>query len=212
MRLHLLDKSGVGKESARLAQPDLFDAVPTRGRSRTVILPDGWVWLAARLLGALAVLATGAVHLYEFEHFYSSIPTIGTLFVLNFLGATAIGLGLLAPLERITRRYGSTLLSLLALAGIALAAIAFAFLEISEHTPLFGFQEPGYDPAGIAAARGAEIATVLFLGLFLLGRLRPTAPARRSSPPRQPKEAPNETTANTGHDRRGSRRTRRLRR
>ena len=29
------------------------------------------------LLGALAVLATGAVHLHEFERFYSQIPTIG---------------------------------------------------------------------------------------------------------------------------------------
>jgi hypothetical protein len=68
-------------------EPDLFNAVPTRrGRSPTANRVRGWGWLTARLLGALAVLTTGAVHLYEFEHFYSQIPTIGTPFFLNFLG------------------------------------------------------------------------------------------------------------------------------
>jgi hypothetical protein len=153
------------------AGPELFDALPTRERPTAPNRTHARVWLALRLLGALAVLATGAVHLFEFEHFYSQIPTIGTLFLLNFLGATAIGLGLLAPIERLGGRYGSALLVLLAAAGIALAAVAFAFLLISEQTPLFGFQEPGYDPTGIAAARGAEIATVLFLGAYLIGRL-----------------------------------------
>jgi hypothetical protein len=132
-----------------------------------------------RLLGALAVLAVGGVHLYEFEHFYSAIPTVGTLFFLNFLGATAIGLGLLAPIERIAGRHGSALPVLLALAGIALATVAFAFLLISQHTPLFGFREPGYDPTGIDAVRAAEIATVIFLGAFLVGRLWLKAPMRR---------------------------------
>jgi hypothetical protein len=159
--------------------PELFDGVPARRRPPTSTLSRAWVWLAARLLGGLAVLAVGAIHLYEFEHFYSPIPTIGTLFFLNFLGATAIGLGLLAPVQRIARRHGSALLILLALAGIALATVAFAFLLISQHTPLFGFKEPGYDPTGIDAVRAAEIATVIFLGTFLLGRLGLKAPIRR---------------------------------
>ena len=161
------------------AEPDLFDAVTTRGRSPTRNRPRGWVWLTARLLGALALLATGGVHLYEYQHFYSLIPTIGTLFFLNFLGATAIGIGLLAPMERIGGRYGGGLVVLLAAAGIALAAIAFAFLAISEQTPLLGFKEPGYDPTGIAAARAAEIATVFFLGAFLVGRVGLKAPMQR---------------------------------
>jgi hypothetical protein len=161
------------------ASPELFDALPTRGRPTAPNPTNGWVWLASRLLGALAVLATGAVHLYEFDHLYSQIPTIGTLFFLNFLGATAIGLGLLAPIERVAGRHREPLLVLLAAAGIALAAVAFAFLLISEQTPLFGFNEPGYDPTGIAAARGAEIATVLFLGAYLVGRLGLKAPMWR---------------------------------
>jgi hypothetical protein len=130
------------------------------------------------VLGALAVLATGAVHLHLFDGLYSHIPTIATLFFLNFLGATAIGLGLLAPVERLSR-YGRALVVLLAAAGIALAGVSFAFLLISEQTPLFGFKEPGYDPAAMATARAAEIASVLFLAAFLVGRLGLRAPMRR---------------------------------
>lgn len=138
--------------------PEYLNIVPTRAersgkRSFT---------RAARLLGALALLATGAVHLQQFVKLYSQVPTIGTLFVLNFAGATVIGIGLLVPVKRIA--------SLLALAGIALAATAFAFLLISEHTPLFGFMEPGYDPPAIAAARAAEVVTVLSLCTFLISK------------------------------------------
>ena len=178
MRASTRDTPG-GAEFTDRTGPELFDTLPTRRRPPTANRFPGWIWLAARLLGALAVLAVGVIHLYEFEHFYSQIPTIGTLFVLNFLGATAIGFGLLAPIEWISSRHGSTLLILLALAGIALASVAFAFLLISQHTPLFGFEEPGYDPTGIDAVRAAEIATVIFLGTFLLGRLALKAPARR---------------------------------
>jgi hypothetical protein len=178
MRLPTRDKPSLQDVNGS-AGPELFDALPTRGHRAAPDRSNGWIWLAVRLLGALAVLATGAVHLYEFEHFYSQIPTIGTLFFLNFLGATAIGLGLLAPIERLAGRYGSALPVPLAAAGIALAAVAFAFLLISEQTPLFGFKEPGYDPTGIAAARGAETATVLFLGAYLVGRLGLKAPTPR---------------------------------
>jgi len=89
------------------------------------------------------------------------------LFVLNFIGATAIGLALLAPVERLAGRYGGLAVTLLALAGVGQAATAFVFLWIAERTPLFGFQVPGYDATGIAASRGAEIATVVLLGAFL---------------------------------------------
>jgi hypothetical protein len=161
------------------ADSEFFDAVPTRERPPAANRSHRRLLLAPRLLGALALLATGAVHLQQFTQLYSQIPTIGTLFVLNFAGATAIGLALLAPLERRGGRYGSTILVLLAAAGIALAALAFAFLLISEHTPLFGFKEPGYDPPAIAAARGAEVATVLFLGASLAGKVGLKTPTRR---------------------------------
>jgi hypothetical protein len=156
------------------------EAVPVpmqraRPRSR-----GGTAWLAARALGALAMLAVGAVHLQQYVWLYSAIPTIGTLFVLNFAGATAIGLGLLAPLETVLgRRWGSAAVGSLALAGIGLAATAFAFLAIAEQTPLFGFMEPGYDPTAILVSRIAEAVTVVSLGAYAIARFVAQAPTRR---------------------------------
>jgi hypothetical protein len=128
------------------------------------------LWLAARLLGALSLLAVGAVHLQQYFELYSSIPTIGTLFVLNFVGATLVGVGLLAPVEHLLGRLRGAILALLALAGIVQAATAFVFLFISERTPLFGFMEPGYDPGAILTARIAEAVTVVLLGAFVWAR------------------------------------------
>jgi hypothetical protein len=162
---------------ADAAGPDLLDGLPTRDRPPGAV---GRPAFALRALGALSLLATGAVHLQQFARLYHAIPTIGTLFVLNFAGATALALALLAPLERLAGRRGDAMLVLVATAGIALAAVSFTFLLISEHTPLFGFQEPGYDPPAIAAARAAEVATVLFLGAFLAVRARRRALKRRS--------------------------------
>ena len=52
-------------------------------------------------------------------------------------------------------------------------------LWISERTPLFGFQEPGYDPTAIAISRSAEVAAVASLGASMAGRFVGTAPKRR---------------------------------
>jgi hypothetical protein len=177
--------AAIRRASASVRAPDrLRGAIPPGGQPRSTgmdahqSLPVGvqapsWS-MVARALGALAVLAVGAVHLQQYLWVYHGIPTIGTLFVLNFAGATVIGLALLAPVERIAGRRGPLLVALLSLAGIALAGTAFVFLLVSEHTPLFGFMEPGYDPTAIAAARAAEIATVVLLGAYLLAmRTRP---------------------------------------
>jgi hypothetical protein len=137
------------------------------------------LWLAARVLGALSLLAVGAVHLQQYFKLYSEVPTIGTLFVLNFVGATVVGLALLAPVERLLGRLGGTAVALLAVAGIAQAATAFVFLYISERTALFGFIEPGYDPTAITTARITEVATVVFLGAFLVVRFLRRAPTLR---------------------------------
>ena len=129
-----------------------------------------WVWLTARVLGALSLLAVGAVHLQQYEDLYSAIPTIGTLFVLNFVGATVLGVGLLVPFERLSRRWGALVVASLAVGGIALAAVSYVFLLIAERRPLFGFMEPGYNPAAIRAAQVSEIATVALLGVYLGAR------------------------------------------
>jgi hypothetical protein len=121
-----------------------------------------------RVLGALSLLAVGAIHLQQYAERYSAIPVIGTLFVLSFVGATAVSAGLLAPVERLAGRWGGPAVVVLALLGAAQAATQFVFLAISERRPLFGFQEPGYDPTAILASRVAEVATVVFLTAFLV--------------------------------------------
>jgi hypothetical protein len=126
----------------------------------------------SRVSGTLALWAVGGIHLQQYLELYSAVPTIGTLFVLTFIGATVVGLGLLLPIERLVGRSGGPLVVLLALAGIGQAATAFVMLAISERRPLFGFQEPGYDPDAILASRVAEVATVLLLGAFLVTRTR----------------------------------------
>jgi hypothetical protein len=142
----------------------------SQGRALEVGSAGGLLEWALRALGALSLLAVGAVHLQQYDALYSTIPTIGTLFVLNFAGATAIGLGLLIPVERLFGRLRGVLPVLAALGGIGIAATSFVFLLVSERTPLFGFMEPGYDPTAILASRAAEAFTVLFLSGFLAVR------------------------------------------
>lgn len=139
--------------------------------------------LAARVLGALSVLALGAVHLQQYLWLYSAIPNIGKLFLLTFVGATVIGLALLAPIERWAGRWGRTVLVMISLGGIALAVTTFALLLVSENMPLFGFQEPGYDPTAIATSQTAEVAAVIFLGASLAPPFSTKSHFRRQRPP-----------------------------
>ena len=128
--------------------------------------------LALRVLGALAVLLVGAVHLEQyFAVYYRVVPLIGPLFLLNFIGATALGVLLLAPVERIVPRRGGVLVTLLALGAIGLAVTSFVFLFVSESTTLFGFHEYGYRTA-IVIVLAAEAATAVLLGAYLVARRR----------------------------------------
>lgn len=121
-----------------------------------------------RVTGALALLAMGVIHLQRYLGAdYSAIPTIGTLFLLNFVGALVLAIALLGPIERIAGRRGA---SLVAAAGAGMAATSIAFLLISEHTTLFGFREAGYGPA-IVLALAVEAVAVVALVAFLAVRL-----------------------------------------
>ncbi|MBV8949358.1 MAG: hypothetical protein JOZ99_00665 [Actinobacteria bacterium] len=136
------------------------------------------VWSAARVLGGLSLLAVGAVHIQQYSALYSAIPTIGTLFVLDFVGTTLLGVGLLMPFERFWRRRGKWIETVMALGGVALAGASYVFLLVAERRPLFGFMEPGYDPNAIRAAQAGEIAAVLLLGAYLVIRYAPARSAR----------------------------------
>jgi hypothetical protein len=121
----------------------------------------------ARAIGAVALLVAGGIHLeqYTVAHF-SVIPTIGPLFLLNFIAATSLGLVLLVPIRSSVRRRRLLADSLAALSGLGVSAGALAALLISEHAPLFGFMEHGYR-LEILIAIVAEAAAILSLGAFL---------------------------------------------
>jgi hypothetical protein len=135
--------------------------------------PDTRISLrASRTLGALALLVVGVVHLeqYTVAHF-SVIPTIGPLFLANFIGATITGLILLVPLRASVGPRRLRFDSGAAWAGSAVAAGSFAALLISEHTPLFGFMEYGYR-VEIVIALAAEAVAIISLGVFLAAAAR----------------------------------------
>jgi hypothetical protein len=118
-----------------------------------------------RFLGALAILAAGAVHLQQYIGAdYRAIPTIGTLFLLNAIASAIVGIGLLAPVGRaVAAHRADAVTGLLALAAVAIAIGSLVALFISESSSLFGFTESGYRTP-IVVAIAAEAAALALLG------------------------------------------------
>ena len=153
--------------------------------STTFIPTQAHVRLTVRVLGAILLLFVGADHYYEYSvDQYSVLPTIGTLFLLNFISATALGLLLLAPLNRLFHRFAGAALEICAAAGFGVAATSLAALLVSEQTPLFGFMESNYRPAilvAIASEAAAALCCVLLLVLSHRAR-RPVSNPLASTP------------------------------
>jgi hypothetical protein len=123
---------------------------------------------AARYLGAASVLVVGAIHLQQYyDAYFSAVPTIGTLFLLSFIGAAVVGGVLLTPARLLGRRVGDLILAVAALGAIGIALGTLISLMVSEYTPLFGFMESGYRLA-IVLTLLFDVLTTAFLGLFLL--------------------------------------------
>jgi multisubunit Na+/H+ antiporter MnhG subunit len=135
-----------------------------------------------RWLGAIAILAIGAVHLQEYLTGYRSIPTIGTLFMLNAISSAIVGIGLLAPLGRMLESRRAELANgLLAGAGLAIAVGSLIAVFVSESTSLFGFSETGYS-AAIVLAIIAEVLAVVLLAPVAAVSLKRAAANRSGSP------------------------------
>jgi hypothetical protein len=151
--------------------------VPAASAASDRLAQPRWttVGQVARYLGATALVGVGGAHIWQYSvDSYSVIPTIGTLFALNFASALVVALGLVAPLQRLSHRWGRALLALLAATGAAIALGSLAGLEVSETTGLFGFMESGYR-AAIVLSIALDAATVVFLTAFLVAgrRTRP---------------------------------------
>ena len=145
------------------SQPQHRVAPAWRGTRRRSIISH-----ASRYLGALAVLATGVAHIEQYAvDNYSTVPTIGTLFLLNFIAAVVIAVGLTAPIRRLTGRYTDAVRAVFALGGIGLAVLSLAALFVSESSGLFGFVEHGYRMAIVVAIVAEAAATVLLVAFLL---------------------------------------------
>jgi hypothetical protein len=165
----------IGAPTGDLASRDMPAAAsiaptPTRARSG---------WLVARGVGAIAVLTAGIVHLQLWMGTYGAIPTIGPLFLLHVVAAMVVAAALLAPLEHLTGRHAGAAVAIATVGGIALAMTTVTLEYISERRPVFGFQEPGYDPSAIATQRNAELIATVALTASLVGRFARRGPARR---------------------------------
>jgi hypothetical protein len=138
--------------------------VPSR-RFGTVLL------LAGRIVGAVLLVWMGWIHLHLWSHGYKHLPTIGTLFILNFVGAVVLaGAVLLSP-----RRY----LPVPAAAGALMAAGTLVSLAISINIGLFGFTDFLEAPF-VHLSIWVESAAFLVLAVTAVGSVILT---RRPQPP-----------------------------
>ena len=134
-----------------------------------------------RLLAAISLLAMGGVHIQQYiVADYRVIPTIGLLFLLNFIGGTVLGLYFLIPASRHAGRVRLLVDALAALAGWFLAAGALVGLLVSEHTTLFGFMEHGYRFA-IVFAIASEAVAILALTILSVDNRATATTIRRGS-------------------------------
>lgn len=121
----------------------------------------------ARYLGAISILIVGAIHAQQYyDAYFRVVPTIGTLFLLSFIGAIVAGVVLFTPVRRLGDRFGGFVLVVAALGAIGIALGTLVSLLISEYTPLFGFMESGYRFA-VVLTLVFDGLTTLFLGVFL---------------------------------------------
>jgi hypothetical protein len=124
-------------------------------------------WIAL-YLGAASLVVSGIDHIQQYYvNDYSTIPTIGVLFLLNFVAAVVVAVGLIAPIGRIAGRYADAIRAVLAVAGIGIAVLSLGALFVSESSSLFGFTENGYRMA-IVVAIASEAAAILFLVIYLV--------------------------------------------
>jgi hypothetical protein len=138
-------------------------ALPARRGRRTEVAGE-----VARYLGALSILLVGVIHAQQYyDAYFSFVPTIGTLFLLSFVGSGVVGVTLIAPVRGLGRSIGDLILVLAALGAIGIALGSLVSLLISEYRPLFGFMESGYRLAIVLTLVFDTLATV-FLGAFVL--------------------------------------------
>jgi len=130
----------------------------------------GWLRGALLVAGPGLLIASGAIHLDLYLTGYRTIPTIGTLFLLQVIAAFGLGLAVLALRSR---------LAAAAAAGFSLSTLGGYLLSV--WIGLFGFKEVR-TTAGIVAGI-LEVAAFAALAAFVL------APAPAASTAKGPARA-----------------------
>ena len=130
-------------------------------------LPSNVVAEVARYLGAVSIVVVGVIHAQQYyDAYFSVMPTIGTLFLLSFIGSGVVAAALVAPVRLLGRKIGDAILVLAALGAIGIAMGSLVALLVSEYTPLFGFMESGYRLAIVLTLIFDSLTTVI-LGIFV---------------------------------------------
>jgi hypothetical protein len=119
-----------------------------------------------RATAALLVAATGVIHLYLYQDYFSAVATIGPLFLLNF--ATGIALAALIVWSR-THLWPA--------AGGAFCLVTLAAFLVSVHWGLFGYHET----LGGAWQERAAVIEVAGTIACVLAALLPEREAARSA-------------------------------
>jgi hypothetical protein len=137
-----------------LTRPPLM-TVPGK-RVDTVLL------LAGRVVGAALLVWMGWIHLHLWSDGYKHLPTIGTLFILNFVGAIVLAVAVLATPPRF--------LALPSAAGALMAATTLVSLAISINIGLFGFTDY-LDAPFVHLSIWVESAAFVVLAVTTVGSL-----------------------------------------
>lgn len=128
------------------------------------------------MVGGLASVVVGAIHLQQYADFIKDVPTISTLFLLNGLAAGLVCLMLATRVRTFA-----------ALAGIGVSAGALVSLAIAHFASggLFDYVEPTIrGPVAISIA--AEVIAIISLAAYLALRTRSTAEGAAAGRPQQP--------------------------
>jgi len=118
--------------------------------------------LGLRLVGAVAVLLGGSVHLQQWLTVFRDLD-IGPLFLLNVVASVVVGIALLAFDSRLA-----------ALGGVLVSVGSLVALYASRTVGVAGFEATGYELAEVEAIVVEGVALVA-LGAYLLVARRPVA-------------------------------------
>lgn len=121
-------------------------------------------WQLTRFAGAAALIATGAIHLDLYLTGYSTIPTVGWLFLLQVIGAFVLAVVALVMPLRLASAAG---------AGLLLSTLVGYFISL--RVSLFGFRE-------VRTTAGIVAAVIEIVGFTLLAGFA-ARPERRGAPP-----------------------------